>query len=212
MAAVFLTLVCCHYNNSPAKRNPLPESELPNTREVKMNVKIRKYSMDDLEPFYEAVLETIPEGYPWLPWCHPGYTKKEAQGWIAMQPDFWNAGIEYGFLITDEDTGKILGGVGINSIHHLHRFAFLGYWVRSSCVRQGIASTAARQAAAFGFRSLQLNRIEILMAVDNIASRRAAEKAGATYEGIARKKLSLHERFVDAHVFSLLAEDVAAEK
>lgn len=175
-----------------------------------MNISIRHYKAEDVEPFYEAVLETVDDAFQWLPWCHPGYTREEAQGWIAMQMELWNAGIEYNFLIVDDDSGKLLGGVGINAIHPLHRFGFLGYWVRSSCMGKGIATIAARQAAVYAFRNLPIHRIEILMALGNKASKRVAEKTGAVYEGIAREKLFLHDAFVDAHVFSLLPGDISS--
>lgn len=176
-----------------------------------MSIKLRRYAPEDVDAFYEAVLETVDDAYPWLPWCHPGYEKKEAQGWIAMQPDFWNAGIEYGFLIIEEETEKILGAISIHSLHSLHKLGAIGYWVRSGCTKKGIATEAVKMIADFGFLSLQLNRLEILMAVDNIPSRRVAEKSGAFYEGIARQRLALHNAFVDAHVFSIVKSDIYPE-
>jgi RimJ/RimL family protein N-acetyltransferase len=47
-----------------------------------------------------------------------------------------------------------------------------------------------------------LNRLEIVAAVENIPSQRVAEKAGAIREGIARSRLFLNGRFHDAAVFS----------
>ena len=80
----------------------------------------------------------------------------------------------------------------------------LGYWVRSSRVKHGIATAAALLLADFGFKELKLNRIEILAAVENHASQRVAAKAGAMREGILRNRLLLHGKIHDAVIFSLI--------
>ena len=52
-----------------------------------------------------------------------------------------------------------------------------------------------------------MNRLEILAAVDNIASQRVAEKAGAIREGIMRNRLVIHGKLYDAVMFSLIPGD-----
>lgn len=168
---------------------------------------IREFKKTDIANFHEAVSESIKEAYYWLPWCHPGYSIDEARSWILMQESLRQGGHEYNFLIVDRRTDLILGGTGINTIHNFHKFCFLGYWVRSSQTGKGIATSATMQTARFAFEEIGLNRIEILMAVDNAASKRVAEKTNAKYEGIARQKLFLHNTFVDAHVFTMLRND-----
>jgi RimJ/RimL family protein N-acetyltransferase len=57
---------------------------------------------------------------------------------------------------------------------------------------------------------LGLHRIEIVVAVGNRASQRVAEKVDATYEVVLRHRLRLGETPVDAHMYSLLPDDVIA--
>ena len=171
-------------------------------------VSIRRYCESDAELLYEAVRESIAEVSPWLPWCHEGYSIEESRDFIATrnvrsQGDEW-----YSFAVIDHSGGKFLGGVGINFINRVHQFANLGYWVRTSAAGHGVATRATRLAARFGFAKLGLNRIEIVAAVDNIASQRVAEKAGAVREGILRKRLSINGVAHDAILFSLVAEDL----
>jgi ribosomal-protein-serine acetyltransferase len=75
-------------------------------------------------------------------------------------------------------------------------------------VRRGVASRAARLIARFGFRELGLQRLEIIAATENHASQRAAVKAGATREGVLRKRLLIHGRPHDAVMHSLVEEDM----
>jgi RimJ/RimL family protein N-acetyltransferase len=54
---------------------------------------------------------------------------------------------------------------------------------------------------------LEINRIEILVAVGNIPSQKTAEKAGATREGILRKRLKIGNEIHDAVIYSFVKAD-----
>ena len=64
--------------------------------------------------------------------------------------------------------------------------------------------SAVRCLARFGFETLRLTRIEIVAAVDNIASRRVAQKCGAEFECLARNRLIVGGVPVTAAVYSLI--------
>jgi len=55
---------------------------------------------------------------------------------------------------------------------------------------------------------LRLNRVELTIAVDNQASLRVADKAGATKEGILRNIVIKSDTPSDAVVFSLIPQDL----
>jgi RimJ/RimL family protein N-acetyltransferase len=170
---------------------------------------IRPLVPDDRDSVYAAVRESIDTVGRWMSWCHPDYSMREVDQWIATCERNWNvdcADREFG--IFDEEGGEVLGGVGINQINCVNSFANLGYWVRASRTGSGIASTAARLAAQFAFRELKLSRIEIVARVDNIASRRVAEKIGARFECIARHRLLYKGRPYDAALYSLLPGEI----
>lgn len=172
------------------------------------SILIRTYRETDGPLLYEAVRESIPEVSKWLPWCHENYSIAESRAFIsarelARQGDEW-----YSFAVFDKESGKFLGGVGLNFINRVHQIANLGYWVRSSATKKGVATAATRLAARFGFEQLGLHRIEIVAAVDNLASQRVAEKAGATREGVLRRRLLINDEPHDAVMYSLVREDV----
>jgi RimJ/RimL family protein N-acetyltransferase len=163
--------------------------------------------MEDLDALYEAVRESVKEVSPWLPWCHAGYTPEETAAFLRSSTAGWDSGEHYGFGIFDSEARTLLGGVGLNQLNGLHRYANLGYWVRSSRTGRGVASSAVRLAARFGLEDVCLQRIEIVIAVANSASQRAAEKAGATREGVLRKRLLTSAGPLDAVMYSLVTED-----
>lgn len=168
-------------------------------------VKIRRYCADDIALLFEAARESVNELFAWLSWCHPNYTIEESQSFILSSETAWNQKTAFGFAVFDTNSNLFLGGVGLNSFNRKNNFANLGYWVRSGQTGRGVATSAAILAAEFGFEDLGLNRIEILTAIENAASQRVAEKAGAKKEGILRSRILLHDRPLDAIMYSLIA-------
>jgi ribosomal-protein-serine acetyltransferase len=166
-------------------------------------IEIRPWTADDAVPLFEAARESVAEVYPWLPWCHPGYTLAEAKAWAESRAALQASGEEHNFVIAGPD-GRFLGGCGVNQINRLHRFANLGYWVRTSAAGRGVATAAVGQLRGFAFRTTDLVRLEIVCAVGNVRSQRVAARAGAQREGVLRDRLVLRGEPVDAVMFSLV--------
>ena len=150
-------------------------------------------------------MESIATVGHWMPWCHAERTVDEGVAWLQSCRANWDSGTEYEFTAFTS-TGEYLGAAGLNQFNRVHNFANLGYWVRESRQRQGIAFEAVQLLAAFGFRSLGLNRIEIIVATENLPSRRVAEKVGAKFEGIARNRLLIRGVPISAAVYSLVPD------
>ena len=169
-------------------------------------VSIRPYRHSDSRAMFDAARESVRDVFPFMPWCRPDLTEEEPREWLETQIDAFKAGTAYEFAIVAAD-GRCLGGCGVNQIDELNRRANLAYWVRSSATRQGVATTAIRALASWAFANTDLVRLEIVVAADNAASVRTAEKAGAHREGVLRKRLLLHDVFHDALMFSLTRRD-----
>lgn len=111
--------------------------------------------------------------------------------------------------IFDAQSGSFVGGCGLNQFNVDNGFCNLGYWVRQSWHRRGAASAAIQALSRVAFSELQLGRVEIVVAVDNIPSLALAAKSGALRECLARNRLKVHGKFTDAYVFSLVPEPEA---
>jgi len=169
---------------------------------------IRPCQPSDAESVYEAVRESIAELSPWMPWCHLEYSIDDTKTWFGSRPDRWQKGTEYDFLIEDRSDGHPLGICGLNNLDGENHLANLGYWVRTSKARQGVATAVVPLVARFGFEVLKLNRIEIITARDNVPSQRLAIKIGASREGRLRQRLVVHNQIYDAIIFSLIPKDL----
>jgi RimJ/RimL family protein N-acetyltransferase len=132
---------------------------------------------------FEAARESVREVGPWMKTWREGATYAIAARHVAESIQAWHAGAWYDFAITRIDSAAFLGRVGLDRIT-ASETANVGYWVRTGQTGQGIATAAVRLIARFGFEDLGLRRLELLVAVENLASRRVAEKVGARFQGI----------------------------
>lgn len=172
-------------------------------------ITLRPYRISDIDALHSAVRESISELSVWMSWCHPDYSIEETRTWIESQPSKCEKGEEYNFAISFNGRRLHLGGCGLNVIDRGCGIANLGYWVRTSQTNKGIATAATVLLAQFAFDQLKLNRVELTIAVDNQASLRVAEKAGAIREGILRNRVIKNGAPCDAVVFSLIPQGTA---
>jgi RimJ/RimL family protein N-acetyltransferase len=147
-----------------------------------------------------------------MTWCHTGYSIAETRAFLSVCAYSWQQGKRYSFAIIDPQDETLLGSVGLSCVNQSHRFANLGYWVRTSRTGEGVASAATLRAARCGLSELGLNRLELVVPVNNQPSQRVAERVGARREGILRKRLLLQGKSHDALLYSLVAEDLASAK
>jgi RimJ/RimL family protein N-acetyltransferase len=116
------------------------------------------------------------------------------------------------FAIADDEDGRYLGEillflrapeageVGIGEI---------AYVVAPAARGRGIASAAVRALSEWAFARLKLERLQLSIRPENLASRRVAEKAGYVYEGLLRSSKLIRGERVDAALYSLLPRDPA---
>ncbi|HYU31956.1 MAG TPA: GNAT family N-acetyltransferase [Thermoanaerobaculia bacterium] len=173
--------------------------------EATPHITLRPYRVEDAPALHEAVLSSVAEIRPFGSWCHAGLTLDDLRAWIEAQVQAYENLSAFEHAIVAEG-GALLGGCGLNQIDDVNRRANLGYWVRSSATRRGVATEAIRQLVEWAFANTDLVRLEVLVAADNLASLRAAEKAGAVREGVLRSRLLLHGTAHDAVLFSFVRE------
>lgn len=168
------------------------------------NLCIRPFVRSDGPEFVAAVLESLPTVGAWMPWCHEHYGLRDAEAWFDVCEKNLASGHAYDLGAFASDGNKLYGGIAINHINRQQNFGNIGYWVRQSCQRRGVATRATLSIAAFGFGQLNLTRLEIVVPEGNTPSRRVAEKVGAAFECIARNRVMIHGKPQAAAVYSLV--------
>ena len=171
-------------------------------------IAIRTYQPCDVHPCFEAARESIAEVSRHLPWLHQEYSIEETRIWIEkVVPKLWEQQSEYHFVITEVVTGSILGGCGLDQVNWVNQTANLGYWVRTSRTREGVATAASKLLVRFGFEQLQLKRIDVVTSIDNIPSARVAEKLNPSEKKNVRNRSSTEGGGSDTIVFSLFPQE-----
>jgi len=166
---------------------------------------LRPYVHSDAAEMSAAVRESTESVGRWMSWARADFGEYDAACWFDRCSQFRAAGTAHEFGIFDLD-GKFVGGCGLNQFCMANKLCNLGYWVRRSRQRHGAATAAVLALRKLGLDRLGLARIEIVVAVDNVASIGVAQKAGAAHECIAKNRLQVHGRPTSAHVFAFTAE------
>ena len=177
------------------------------------SILLRPYELSDVDAVavYEVVIESKAELTPWMYWYHPDYSIEEARKWVELCAERWESETSYSFVVTEPGSGVLLGNCSLTMVHRSFGLAEIGYYIRTSRTKQGIATGAVNLVAQFGFDRPKLNRIEIVTAVNNVASQRVAEKAGAIREAILRNRTFSQGKVDNAVLFSLIPQDFASK-
>ncbi|MDP2370065.1 GNAT family N-acetyltransferase [Rhodoferax sp.] len=165
---------------------------------------LRPFEERDIAAFAAAARESTASVGKWMPWCHAQYSEQEARDWFEVCQQHLLDETAFEFGVFDAAGGELLGGAGLNMINRQHNLCNLGYWVRQSRQRQGVARRVVAVLSAFGFETLAFTRIEIVVAQGNQASERVARASGAQFECVARNRLMIRGEPVAASVFSLV--------
>lgn len=84
-------------------------------------------------------------------------------------------------------SGELVGWGGLHDPSPEHRHADLGVLVGPSFRGQGYGLAATRALCAFGFRTMNLARISLVVFPENAVARRVYERAGFVEEGVQRR-------------------------
>lgn len=171
-------------------------------------ITLRPPQSADWPALLEAVRESLAELQPWMDWATPAYTATSAQNWLEYARLAWEHTSGFPFVISETASNAYLGHCGLDGLNPSARSCNLGYWVRTRRAGQGIATRAIRLAAHFAFETAGLTRVEIVIAARNLASQRAAQKAGARFEGPSPKPLIVRTEIHEAVVYSLTPQDL----
>lgn len=112
-------------------------------------------------------------------------------------------------LCTEHDA-TLIGACGFNDWHHQHHSLAIGYWLLPAYWGQGLLQLALPAILRYAFLEMKVHRIHAEIEPDNLASQRALEKLGFSYEGTQREVEFKAGRYLSLQHFSLLASDAAA--
>jgi RimJ/RimL family protein N-acetyltransferase len=166
---------------------------------------LRAFEAADIPAVVEACSDA--ETKRWLPVPDP-YTEAVGRSWCTEAAEaerVSGAGIHFAF---GPDADRLSGCVGLNRTDWPSRVTEVGYWTGPWARGLGHTTEAVARLARWALEEQGFERVELLVAPDNVASGRVAEKAGFVSEGIARNKGRAGAGRTDLEVWSLVPADL----
>jgi ribosomal-protein-alanine N-acetyltransferase len=112
------------------------------------------------------------------------------------------------FHLMDKTTGRKIGWCGYHTWYLPHRRAEIGYEIYVEALKNsGLMTEAIAPIIDYGFRVMDLNRIEAFIGPRNTASQKLVKNLGFVLEGNLRSHYLKNEVFQDSYVFSLLRSE-----
>ena len=144
----------------------------------------------------EAECETLVELLPWMPWAQSARTPADSEIYCRRSRAKFLLREDLPMLIFERQRvaggagdaeGLLLGSTGLHRMDWQVRRFEIGYWRRAGHQGRGIITEAVLALTQMAFDQLGARRVEIRMDDANTASRRVAERAGFSFEGVLRQ-------------------------
>jgi len=170
--------------------------------EISETVCLKRISLSDVHDIFSTIDSERIYLREWLPFVDT--TLKESDTFSYVQGVIEHDERHYCIL----DNNKFAGLIGFKDLDISNKKAEIGYWLSVKSQGKGIMTLCVKNLLSYAFEDLELNRIQIKVAVNNEKSKRIPEKLGFVLEGIERDgELLVDNVFTDLAVYSLLKKD-----
>jgi len=171
---------------------------------------LRCYEPRDAALLKEAIDSSLDHLRPWMPWAEDepqtlAQTVELLRGFRAA----FDSGRNFTYGIFAADESQVLGGTGLHPRVGPGGLE-IGYWVRASATRRGLATEVAAALTRVGFEICGADRIEIRVDPANTASLGVPPKLGFRAEATLRRRLPARpgEPLRDVTIFTLFREEL----
>jgi RimJ/RimL family protein N-acetyltransferase len=173
---------------------------------------IRCWEPRDAPLLKEALDSSLDHLRPFMYWAHeePQSVEKKAELLRSFRA-LYDTGESFIMGIFDRSEEQVLGGTGLHARIGLGGLE-IGYWIRASATRQGIATEASAVLTRVGLEICEADRIEIRIEPRNEASMGVPRKLGFLEEATLRRRLPGRAGgpLRDVTIFTMFREDFDA--
>ena len=151
---------------------------------------------------------------PWEPtWPEDDLTHAAFRRRLRRQEEDIARDEAYAFLIFDQTSDQMLGGVTLGGVRRgVAQAGTLGYWMGAPHAGNGRMTRAVAAVVDFAFSKLRLHRVEAACLPENAPSIALLERNGFKREGYARGYLKIDGAWRDHLLFALLEADLAQRR
>lgn len=183
---------------SPYELRPIvPTLETPRLR-------LRKLLMTDSQDIYEYSKDPLVAKH--VLW-DPHRSVAESRSYIRYMQRKYRTDEAYSWGIELKAEKRIIGTIGFMWIQTQNNAAEVGYSLSRMYWNQGIMTEALSKLLEYGFRTLNLNRIEAQHETDNPASGAVMRHCGMRQEGVLRSRIINKGKYVDMVLYAVLRRE-----
>lgn len=171
---------------------------------------MRQPLIKDAHEYYQAVTDSMNELRLWLPWAKYSLILPQIERYIRECHINWitkdNNDIGLALLITEKQSGKLLGNVVLWNIDwNIPKFE-LGFWLRTSETKNGYITEAVNALSHYCFLQLNAKRIEVRCEINNTQALQIPKRLGFDLDGILRNSTIAisDDKLTDAVLFSCI--------
>jgi RimJ/RimL family protein N-acetyltransferase len=171
---------------------------------------VRCYEPRDAPLLKDAIDSSLEHLRAWMPWAADEPQTLEAKTDLTKYfRSLFDTGENFTYGIFDAEETEVLGGTGLHPRIGPGGLE-IGYWIRASATRQGVATESSAALTRVGFEVCEADRIEIRIEPRNEASFGIPRKLGFVEEVTLRRRLPARnegEPLRDVTIFTLFRED-----
>ena len=113
----------------------------------------------------------------------------------------------YRWAVIEKECGECIGQIAYFLVDSKNHFAEIEYCIGADFQCRGYATEATKAVIDFGFRRMNLHKVQICTKTVNAPSKRVIEKCGFTYEGTLRDYFFMDGQYVGRHYYSILRDE-----
>lgn len=165
---------------------------------------LRKMQVNDSADMHEyAKLETVTRYLTWF--CHKN--EEYTRDYLKFIANRYNTGDFYDWAVVCRENNKMIGTCGFTKFDFRSNKGEIGYVLNPLYWGRGYAVEAAREVMDFGFKNLNLHRIEAKFILGNSASLTVMKKLGMTFEGYARDEQYIKGQYKTIGTCAILCDE-----
>ncbi|MCP2502725.1 MAG: GNAT family N-acetyltransferase [Candidatus Thalassarchaeaceae archaeon] len=143
----------------------------------------------------------------WLPWLDSNLSIVDEINFIEISIKDRLQGSSGVWLI--RENGNLVGNISINWVDWDNRSCGLGYWISRDKSGNGIVTRCCESLINNLIFNNKIHRFVIEAGINNIASRKIAEKLGMRLEGVIKDRELLYDVFTDGALYAITAPEWA---
>ncbi|MCK4662969.1 MAG: GNAT family N-acetyltransferase [Bacteroidales bacterium] len=168
-------------------------------------IKLKEIDIDDANEIFDLIDNNREYLREWLPFVD---TTKKVEDTLNFIKSVRNKNFEEREITTVIIyKGQKVGVIGFRDTDKLNHRTEIGYWLAKKYQGNGIIIRSCKSLINYAFNNLNINRITIRYAVENIKSSKIPKKLNFKFEGIEREGEYINGIYHDLNVYGLLKKE-----